>query len=199
MYAVNKFGRSYKPGTHLSEDLRHQVIELSQHGSFRSVGRRLRIQPTTVSKISKQYREMGHIELLPRNHVRIQSKLSFADSLLLETLVNHKGTSSLKEMQKQLNEFGDCGLISLTTISRHVRYKLPSIREYSRKRLGKCVDKRISQENLVYTQVFLDYLSTNNYGFSLTFSSISSSSSNKKIENEMLIYSHQHYCHHVMS
>ena len=47
-----------------------------------------------------------------------------------------------------------------TSLSRQVRKNLPSgIRKgYSRKRLGKCAGERFTHENLVYTQLFLDYL-----------------------------------------
>ena len=54
---------------------------------------------------------------------------------------------------------GGCGEVAISTISRHVRNKLPSARKYSRKRLGKCAGERFTHENLVYTQFYLDYLS----------------------------------------
>ena len=62
-------------------------------------------------------------------------------------------------MKSELSDFGDCSEIPLSTISSHVRNKLPSAKNYSRKRLGKCAGERFTHENLVYTQLFLDYLS----------------------------------------
>ena len=162
MYSVNKLGRNYKVGVPLSDDYRHRVLELSQNHSCREVSDILGIQPSTVSNILKRYRATGQTASLPKDHVRTESKLSFQDSLLLETIVSHKGSTSLTEMQEQLNEHGDCGVLSLNTISRNVRHNLPSGQKYSRKRLGKCVDKRFSNENLVYTQLYLDYISTKN-------------------------------------
>ena len=41
----------------------------------------------------------------------------------------------------------------------HVRKNLPSGKDYSRKRLGKCASERFTHANLVYTQLYLDYLS----------------------------------------
>jgi len=79
--------------------------------------------------------------------------------MLLETIVQSKGLTSLKEMKSELSDFGDCSEIPLSTISSHVRNKLPSAKNYSRKRLGKCAGERFTHENLVYTQLFLDYLS----------------------------------------
>ena len=91
--------------------------------------------------------------------IRDRSKLSFGDSMLLETIVQSKGSTSLKEIKSELSNFGDCGEPSLSTLSRHVRKNLPSGKDYSRKRLGKCAGERFTHENLVYTQLFLDYLS----------------------------------------
>ena len=118
---------------------------------IREVSRRLRIRPSTVSKYAKMYREKGDIEPFPRKHIRTRSKLSFGDSMLLETIVQTKGSTSLKEMKSELSNFGDCGEVSTSTISRHVRNRLPSTKSYSRKRLGKCAAERFTHENLVYT------------------------------------------------
>ena len=62
-------------------------------------------------------------------------------------------------MKSELSNFGDCGEVSTSTISRHVRNRLPSTKSYSRKRLGKCAAERFTHGNLVYTQLYLDYLS----------------------------------------
>ena len=126
---------------------------------IREVSRRLRIRPSTVSKYAKMYREKGDIKPFPRKHIRTRSKLSFGDSMLLETIVQTKGSTSLKEMKSELSNFGDCGEVSTSTISRHVRNRLPSTKSYSRKRLGKCAAERFTHGNLVYTQWYLDYLS----------------------------------------
>ncbi|XP_044167748.1 uncharacterized protein LOC122951772 [Acropora millepora] len=85
--------------------------------------------------------------------------MSLGDSMLLETIVQGKGSTSLKEIKSELSNFGDCGELSLSTLSRHVRKNLPSGKDYSRKRLGKCAGERFTHENLVYTLPFLDYLS----------------------------------------
>ena len=111
-----------------------------------------------MHKYTKQYRETGNIDPLSRKHIRTPSKLSFGDSMLLETIVQSKGPTSLKEIKSELSNFGYCGELSLTTLSRHVRKNLPSGKDYSRKRLGKCAGERFTHENFVYTQLFLDYL-----------------------------------------
>ena len=63
----------------------------------REVSEILGIQPSTVSNILKRYRATGQTASLPKDHVRTESKLSFQDSLLLETIVSHKGSTSLKK------------------------------------------------------------------------------------------------------
>ena len=120
---------------------------------------RYRINRSTVHKYTKQYRETGNIEPLSRKHIRTRSKLSSGDSMLLETIVQSNGSTSLKEIKSELSNFGDYGELSLSTLSRHVRKNLPSGKDYSRKRLGKCAGERFTHENLVYTQLYLDYLS----------------------------------------
>ena len=67
------------------------------------------------------------------------------------------GSSSLKELRDDLAIHGDCGELSTSTISRNTSNKLPSGRNYSRKRLTKCRSER-SPENIVYTQLYIDYL-----------------------------------------
>ena len=68
------------------------------------------------------------------------------------------GSSSLKELRDDLAIHGDCGELSTSTFSRNIRKKLPSGRNYSRKRLGKCASERFTPENIVYTQFYIDYL-----------------------------------------
>ena len=47
--------------------------------------------------------------------------------------------------------------LGLPYMGRNVRHR--SGKDYSRKRLGKCASERFTHENLVYTQLLLDYLS----------------------------------------
>ncbi|CAB3980106.1 paired box Pax-9 isoform X2 [Paramuricea clavata] len=155
---TNSDGRIYKTGLPLPMPLRYEAIHLAASMPIREVGRTLRILSSTVSKYVKMYREKGNIEPCQKNHIRTPSKLSFDDAVLLETIVQNRGSTSLKEMQTELSEFGDCGDVSTSTISRHVRNRLPSMKNYSRKRMGKCASARFTHENLIYTELYLDYL-----------------------------------------
>ena len=159
MFSINKYGRNFKPGIPLTKDFRNEVIQMAAARPVSEICERYRVNRSTVHKYTKQYRETGNIDPLSRKHIRTPSKLSFGDSMLLETIVQSKGSTSLKEIKSELSNFGDCGEVSLSTLSRHVRKNLPSGKDYSRKRLGKCAGERFTHENLVYTQLYLDYLS----------------------------------------
>ena len=75
-----------------------------------------------------------------------------------ETMVQANSSSWLKELRDDLAIHGDCGELSTSTLSRYITNKLPSGRNYSRKRLRKCASERFTPENIVYTQLYIDYL-----------------------------------------
>ena len=108
----------------LCRDLRNEAIELAAEFTIREVGRRLRIQPLIVSRYVKLYWDKGNIDPAPRTHMLTASKLSLADLILLETLVESKGSTSLNEIKFQLSNFGGCGKVSISTVSRHVCKKV---------------------------------------------------------------------------
>ena len=112
MFSINKKGRNYQKGVPLSSDLRNQVKELAQDYCFSEVGRRLRISKGSVSKIVNQYNLTGSTAPKKLNHVRTVPKCTFQDSILLETMVQARGSSSLKELRDDLAIHGDCGELS---------------------------------------------------------------------------------------
>ena len=122
--------------------------------SSHHIGRRLRISKSAVSKIIKQYNLTG--STAPKTLT--VPKCTFQDSVLLETMVQASGSSSFKELRDDFAIHGDCGELSTSTISRNIRNKLPSGRNYSRKRLGKSRSERFTPGNIVYTQLYIDCL-----------------------------------------
>ena len=137
MFTRIKYGRNLKPGVPLCRYLRNEAIELAAAFLIREIGRRLRIQPFNVSRYVKLYRDKGSIDPAPRTHMRTASKLSLVDSILLETLVESKGSTSLKEIKSQLSNFGGCGELSISTISRHVRNKSSKCKNVFTQMVGK--------------------------------------------------------------
>ena len=95
MFSINKKGRNYQIGVPLSNDLQNQVKELAQEYCFSEVGRRLRISKGAVSKIVQPYNLTGSMAPKKLNHVRTVPKCTFQDSILLETMVQARGLSSL--------------------------------------------------------------------------------------------------------
>ena len=85
-------------------------------------------------------------------------KVSFGDSVLLETIVGTSEITSLEEIQRELELSGDCGRVSLPTISRHIRNALPSGNKHTRKRVSKLAQERFTEDNIIYTQLYIDYI-----------------------------------------
>jgi DNA-binding transcriptional ArsR family regulator len=158
MYQVNKLGRNYQKGKPLPIEIRTQILQNAPYCTYRTLSQSLGISPASVGNILKLHRETGGLESRPQTHVRTQSKLSFEDSVLLETIVVSQGSASLKEIEKEIIEHGHSDSLSISTISRHIRKNAVSRQRYSRKRLGKCALERFTNENMVYTQIYLDYL-----------------------------------------
>ena len=149
MYQVNKLGRCYQKGKPLSIDIRTQILQNAPYCTYRTLSRNLGISPASVGIILKLHRETGCLESRPQKHVRTSSKLSFEDSILLETIVVSKGSPSLNEIQKEMIEHGHNDSISISTISRHIRKNAVSGQRYSRKKLGKCALERFTHLKLI--------------------------------------------------
>ena len=88
------------------------------------------------------------------------SKISEGDLELVEVLKKTHGTIQLNELYSILQEFGDCGEISLPAISRAVKCRLLSGKRYTRKRVTSVAFERFTDENMMYTQLFINYLSS---------------------------------------
>ena len=166
---VHKFGRSYTSGQPLSKDLRTQAIEhiIAEGGdrvsgyiplTYTKLSHELRLSPNTVKNIWRKYCEEYHTNPKPSGGFR-WSKLD-EDDLKFE-----KPSISLAEIIRVLDEHG--GIhgenISIASISRVLTSgRLQSGLSYSRKKLTKLAYERLTPENMVYTQLFVDYLSSKN-------------------------------------
>ena len=70
-----------------------------------------------------------------KNNRNYNSKVTYEDSILLDTVIGGSGVTSLSKIQSELDTTADCSRVSLSTISRRIRNnKLPSGNKYSRKR-----------------------------------------------------------------
>lgn len=88
------------------------------------------------------------------------SKLSEGDLQLIETLKTMRGSISFRELQAVLADIGDVQDIPLSALSKAIKSKLLSGKRYSRKKITHVAKERFTYENMVYTQLFINYLSS---------------------------------------
>ena len=85
-------------------------------------GRELAILDRTATKIVDHYVTTG--DICPKDLKTGRSRLlkvSFGDQMLMEMLINTSGTTSLHEIQKEMELYGDCSHVSLVCLSNHVK------------------------------------------------------------------------------
>ena len=71
-----------------------------------------------------------------------------------------RGSTHLGEIYSILDEIGDVENISVSSISRAIKSKLLSGKRYTRKKITHVAKERFTHDNMVYTQLFIDYLSS---------------------------------------
>lgn len=174
-YKVNKFGRSYVSGTSLSLDVRRLVIDkiLLEGGdrvtgffpsTFSKIATDLNITIPTVSKIWKQFCDTYDEMPLSRGG-DFNKKLDDGDLELIEVLKMANGSISLKELYSELEQFGNVGgNITISSISRAIKSRLLSGKRYTRKKISRVATERFTYSNMLYTQIFIDYLSSKDVG-----------------------------------
>jgi hypothetical protein len=170
MYQVNKKGRVYRPGKSLDGDLRRLILDKCLTGggdrltgelpiSMKIVADEVQVTVNTVSRVWRRFCSDSMEDPLSSGG-DFSSKLTAGDLELIETLKTVKGSIHLRELYAILEEFGDiAGQISLSTISRAIKTKLLSGQCYSRKRVTNIASERFTRENMLYTQLFINYLS----------------------------------------
>ena len=171
MLKISKAGRTYEVGKALSNDFRRAIIdEIIEKGGDRLTGiipvpytqiaEHFKVAPNTVKSIRKRFCHDYVADRLPVSGGN-KGKLSQGDLELIEVIKNAKGSISLSEIINILDELGDVepGDVSLSTISRAVRERMPSGRRYTRKKITHIATERLTVNNLLYTQIFMNYLS----------------------------------------
>lgn len=167
---VNKKGRLYAPGKACDIDLRGLIIsKCLEHGgdpanyflpvAFNTVALETGVAINTVRKIWHQFCTTRTVAASPKGG-DICSKLSAGDLELIETLKTIRGSISLRELHAVLADIGDVQDISLSSLSKAIKSKLLSGKKYSRKKITHVATERFTHENMVYTQLFINYLSS---------------------------------------
>ena len=74
-----------------------------------------------------------------------------------------KSSIQLNEIYLILNEVGDMDDISISSISEAIKSKLLSGKRYTKKRVTHVALERFTDENMLYTQLFINYLSSKDH------------------------------------
>ena len=172
MLKHSKAGRTYEVGKALSDDFRRAIIDkiIEQGGDrvevninipvcYTRIAEHFKVAPNTVKSIWKRFCEDYTTTRLPVSGGKKQ-KLSQGDLELIEVIKNARGSISLKEIMDIVHEVGDIepGGVSQSTISRAVRNRMPSGRRYTRKKITHISAERLTVNNILYTQIFMNYL-----------------------------------------
>ena len=167
---VNNKGRLYISGKSCDSDLRWLILsKCLEHGgdpassylpvAFNTVAQETGVVTNTVRKIWNQFCITRTTTPLSKGG-DFCSKLSAGDLELIEVLKTIRGSTSLRELYAVLADIGDVRDISLSALSRAIKSKLLSGKKYSRKKITHVAKERFTYENMVYTQLFINYLSS---------------------------------------
>ena len=170
-FKINKLGRSYISGKPLSDDFRVLILDtIIENGgdsltgyipvTYSEIAKRFCVSQQTVAKIWREFCQRNSFAVQSRGGVR-NRKLTDNDLELIETLKASKGSISMREISEILDEVGDVqGGIAMSTISRAIKSRLLSGKKYSRKKISHIALQRFTFTNMLYTQLFINYLSS---------------------------------------
>ena len=169
MERISKKGRTYIKGRFVGSDLRRIVIDdiISAGrcpetayflGEFKYVADKFKLSNTTIKNIWVSFCERKTVDPHPHGGGN-PSKLGREDLKLIEVLITANPTISHKELLDKLEEHGDVfGEASRSELSRVIHCRMISGKEYMRKKVTTVAIERFSHINMVYTQMFTNYL-----------------------------------------
>ena len=121
---------------------------------IKALGEELGVSGNTVAKIWRNY-------CFNDRRLDYSRKLSDGDLELIEMLKTTQGSIQLREIYTTLEDVGDiAGGVSMSTISRAVKSRLLSGKQYTRKRITHVAKERFTNDNMIYTQLYINYLSS---------------------------------------
>jgi transposase len=164
----NVFGRDFKHGVGLSSDFRSLIIQklIEKRGNtvtgevpwgvFSCVAKTFKVCGKTVSKLWQRFVQEGSINDKMR-HRRGRPKLTEPDIRFIEFLKRDKPSISGKEIQAKLKNYSPVsGDVCASAINRAVIREL----NFTYKRLKRQCSVRYTQENLLYTQAYINFCQT---------------------------------------
>lgn len=87
------------------------------------------------------------------------AKLEEDDLELIEVLKVQFPSITLYEIMEEIEQLGG-EHISMSAVSQVIKNRLPSGKQYSMKKLSKVASERFNLDNLFYTKLFINYLSS---------------------------------------
>jgi transposase len=169
MEKVSKRKRTYVRGKPLGNDLRSLIIDEIIHsggniitreypGNFSAIAKRFSVHDSTVKNIWSNYCENKTLDPKKKKGGN-PSKLHDGDLELIETLTRIRPTISLNELKDDVELYDPKpDGVSISAISRALKQRMPSGLQYSRKKVNKVAIERFTPVNMVYTQMFINYL-----------------------------------------
>lgn len=169
MERVSKKGRTFINGRALDKDLRTLIIDdiisrggCSETGYFpgemKCVADKNKISNSTVKKLWVAFCEDKTVDARPHKGGN-PSKLSPEDLEFIEVLLTANPSLSQKELQNELAEYGDIfGGTSRSALSRALHSRMLSGKEYTHKKVSTVAIERFTDINMIYTQMFINYL-----------------------------------------
>ena len=169
MEKVSKKGRTYIKGRALQPDLRNLIIddllkgggdsETSYFpGEFKRVADKFKVSDSTIKNIWVSFCLNKTTSKLPHGGGN-PSNLNQDDLKLIETLVRANPSMSHEELLCELRKYGDIfGGTSKSTLSRAIHRRMLSSKEYTRKKITTLANERFTEVNMIYTQLFINYL-----------------------------------------
>lgn len=169
MERVSKKKRTFVSGKPLGNDLRSLIIDEIIHqggniitreypGTFSAIAEKFSVSNSTISNVWNNYCEYGTLEPR-RRRPRNQSNLNDGDLELIETLKAIRPTISLSELKEEVERYGQKpNGTSISAISKALKNRMLSGLEYSRKKINIVAMERFTPVNMIYTQIFINYL-----------------------------------------
>ena len=119
----------------------------------------LRISVNTLKSVWHRYCEEMQTTSRPKGGYTC-AKLEEDDLEVIEVLKVHSPSISLYEITEEIEQSGG-EHISMSAVSRAIKNRLPLGQQYSRQKLTKVgKSERLTPDNLFYTQLFINYLSS---------------------------------------
>ena len=160
---VSSRGRTFENGKALSDDIRRSIIDeivlaggntVTGYfpGTYEAIATKLRLARSTVRKIwTNDCDNLISESAMPKGGGnRNRDKLTADDLQLIETLKVQRGSITLREICEEN--------VSASTISRAIKSGMLSGKCYSRKKITYVARERFTHQNMVYTQLFMNYV-----------------------------------------